>query len=673
MSQIKKTSLIVFVILSLGYIFHHKYINEFPSHIHAWAECDRYALSLGFVNNNLNFFKPETFVMNFPFPDDWKVPKNESITAVNFPLHDYIPAILMKITGIKSPFIFRTYILLYSLIGLFFIYKLSHLICKSNYKSIFVTIFAATSPIFVYYQGGFLPSIPSLANATIGIYFLAKYLYHKKNIHFNLCLLFLTIATLCRTTFAVLLIAILGLEFLRILRKESKLKHQIIPIVISISTILLYYFYNIYLRTSYGSLFLHHLLPAENIQHIINILKTTIKKWGDQYFSQVHYIIFSLLFLVAFFLQFNKNQKRPKQIIEIRLLLFIIFIGYSIFSLLMIRQFPNHDYYFLDTFYLPLIILLILLINIIPESKNRINKIIYATIISLLSIPMILNAYNTQSSRRENKDSKVIAFDDADQLLASLSIPNDAKLLAIDFRSPNIPFTLMNRKGYTTMSYKKNDIKNALDWNFDYIVMDNEIFLSQIYTTYPELINKLHRVGTNGKISVYTLSKKVKKNQTILEFLDLKNKSPRFQALMNYDEINGNEWSNIRKTSNHYYSGKHSGIVGADMEYGLSYKTNKMAELTKGIRTLVFSSYFFKDKEQINNCEVVVSINEDGKSVYYKSYDLQKQLKKINKWEKVDLMFQLPQIKSNDYEFAIYLWNRGKTNLGIDDFGFKLF
>ena len=673
MSQLKNTFLIIFIIFILGYIFHYKYINEFPSHIHAWAECDRYALSLGFVNNNLNFFKPETFVMNFPFPDNWKVAKEESITAVNFPLHDYIPAILMKITETKSPFIFRMYILLYSFIGLFFIFQLSFLISKDNYKSIFVTIFAATSPIFVYYQGGFLPSIPSLANATIGIYFFAKYLYHKKKSHFNLCLLFLVIATLSRTTFAVLLVAILGLEFLRILRKEIKLKHQIIPLLISISVVLFYYFYNIYLRTSYGSLFLYHLLPAENFQHIRDILQTVIKKWGYQYFSQIHYIISSLLLLVALFFQFYKNPKRSKQIVEIQLLLFIIFIGYLIFSLLMLRQFPNHDYYFLDTFYLPITILLILLINIIPNAKTRINKIIYATIISSVSIPMILNAYNTQSSRREWKDPKVIAYHGSAELLDSLSVPKDAKLLVVDFLSPNIPFTLMNRKGYTTMSFKKNDIKNTLDWNFDYIVMDNEIFLSQIYPTYPELITRLHRVGTNGRISIYTLSKKVKESQTILEFLNLENKSSRFQALMNYDEIEGYEWSNINKTSNHHFSGKNSGMVTTSMEYGLAYKTKKMIELTKGERTLVFSSYFFKNKKMINNCEIVVSISENGKNVYYKSYDLKKQLKEINKWEKVDLIFQLPQIKSNDYEFAIYIWNSGKNNFGIDDFGFNLF
>ena len=62
MSKNKTKLIAIIVLLFLGSIFHWRYINEFPSHIHAWAQADRYALALGFVNNHLSFFKPETFV-----------------------------------------------------------------------------------------------------------------------------------------------------------------------------------------------------------------------------------------------------------------------------------------------------------------------------------------------------------------------------------------------------------------------------------------------------------------------------------------------------------------------------------------------------------------------------------------------------------------------------------
>jgi len=100
------------IILLLAFLFQYRYMNEFPTYIHAWAQSDRYALALGFTNNHLNFFKPQTFIMNPQFPGDFLIPKNESITAVNFPIHDYIPAVIMKLSSIRSPWIFRLYILL---------------------------------------------------------------------------------------------------------------------------------------------------------------------------------------------------------------------------------------------------------------------------------------------------------------------------------------------------------------------------------------------------------------------------------------------------------------------------------------------------------------------------------------------------------------------------------
>ena len=176
-----KNVFVIITIVSLSVIYHSRYINEFPSHIHAWAQSDRYALSLGFLDNDLNFFKPQTLVYNHQFPDKWKVPSEKTITAVDFPIHDYIPALLMKISGNTSPWVFRIYILLYSFLGLFFLFKLSYAITKDFIKSVFVVVFTATSPIYVYYQAGFLPTIPSLSNAIIGIFFYYKFLNENKN------------------------------------------------------------------------------------------------------------------------------------------------------------------------------------------------------------------------------------------------------------------------------------------------------------------------------------------------------------------------------------------------------------------------------------------------------------------------------------------------------------
>jgi hypothetical protein len=67
-------------------------------------------------------------------------------------------AILMKVFKSSSPFIFRIYILLYGFVGLFFLYKLANLIINNRIIALLITFFAMLSPVYIYYQGNFLPT-----------------------------------------------------------------------------------------------------------------------------------------------------------------------------------------------------------------------------------------------------------------------------------------------------------------------------------------------------------------------------------------------------------------------------------------------------------------------------------------------------------------------------------
>ncbi len=664
------------IILFLGILFHKNYINEFPSHKHAWAQSDRYALAKGFVNNNLNLFKPETFVLNHQFPDDWKSPSETSITAVDFPIHDYIPAVFMKASGISSPWIFKTYILCYSFIGLFYLFKLANLLTKSFFKSIFILILASTSPLFVYYQGGFLPTIPSLANAFIGVYFYVKHLSFNKNTDFNKSILFLTLGTLSRTTFAIPLIAILGIELLRILQKKTKIIPKIIPVLLSISIILFYVFYNAHLRNKYGSIFLNHLLPAENFQQFIDILKIIKDKWLTHYFSIVHYSVLIFLLVLAFYYSTWKKIKIEKETLTVLLLISILFVGNILFTLLMFRQFSAHDYYFLDTFFLPITLLFILALSLIPLPKFKLSPILYSLLIILTSVPLISNAQATQKEiRKTGSWDRVYAtinnFKDAEKYLDSLKIPKNAKLLVLDAYAPNIPFILMNRKGYAILSTNKERIQDALTWEYDYIIVQNEFFISDIYTPYNDFISKTKIIWNNGRISICKLNES-EINQSLMEYIGLNEMNPIVEKKMNYDSPNTDSWENLNSTEEFYFSGKKCGILSSDMTYGLTYKTKNLPVIRSKNSFLLFQSYFFHD-DSFTDVELVLSIHENGENIYYKTYNLKHLLKNKNSWEKVNLTFELPKVNRNDYEFSLFLWNTGNTKLYVDDFEFKIY
>ena len=497
----------------------------------------------------------------------------------------------------------------------------------------------------------------------------------RDNKYFNFSLLFLTIAALCRTTFAIPLIAILGFEFIRILKGNTKLIPKLLPALLSIVFILFYAFYNVYLRDKYGSIFLNQILPAKSFNEALEMIKIAIQNWGFQYFSIIHYLLLICLVLTSAFYLLSKKTRILNKTPTLLLLVLIMFIGCVAASILMLRQFPNHDYYFLDTFYLPVILLSIFFITIIPLKNYKRNNSFYLITILLLSISMIVNAVNTQKSRRETgywdrTTSTINNFNGMENYLDSISIPKNSKMLVLDASAPNIPLILMNRKGYPIILNKKEYIERALKWDYDYLVFQNEFFLSEIYSVYPEIISKIKKVADNGKISVCVLSDSISKN-TLNKFLGIEDKTQVFGAKMTYDTIVNESWQNINSTSDFSFSGANSGFLTHDMTYGLTYKTKDLPVITQRNRILLFSSYFLQDT--INNCEIVVSINESGKTTYYNSFKLQKFLKMKNKWESVDLLFLLPKVKSKDYEFALYIWNTGKNDLLIDDFGFKIY
>ncbi len=251
--------------------------------------------------------------------------------------------------------------------------------------------------------------------------------------------------------------------------------------------------------------------------------------------------------------------------------------------------------------------------------------------------------------------------------------------MVLDPTAPNIPFILMDRKGYAIMITEKEILKNVLSWDYDFIVIQNEFFLPYVYSKYPEILSRIEKIADNGKISVCKLSDN-DLHQSLYEFMGISGKSqagkmsvdkPEFEELMTFDTLADKSWLNTNSTSEHYYSGNNSGILSSDMSFGLSFKTKNLPCIKEKSRVLTFSSYF--KPVTLGNCDIVAAIHEKGQNTYYKAFPLQDILKNNDDWQEVELIFQLPKVENNDYEFALYIWNKGKAELYIDNFGFKIY
>lgn len=502
------------VVLGIGIQF--KYMNEFPAFIHAWAQDDRYALAIGFIDNGFDLLHPETNIYNKQFPGWWEEAYDTTITAVDFPIHEYIVALLMKLFGTTSPWVFRWWTLICSFIGLFFLYKASFVITEDCQKSLLVTAIAMTAPVYAYYFNGFLPGIPAFAIGMVGLWSYLKYYKDGKTKLFHLAISLMTLATLIRTSFAIELIAILGFELLRIFRKESTFKDKLPTVIISFAFIMAYMAWNSHLRSRYGSLFLNELMPADNIDNFRENLNDARTNWEYQYFQKLHYRIFEVLACLAVITGIvrlitkkkNKGGEAKQKQLTLWLIPIIYLFGCLLFLIAMIRQFPNHDYYFVDTFFMPILMLFALMLGSLPKIKSYTAGGASLVILGVLCYFMITNVNETQVSRRWIEDGAyktTLNFEGSADFLDSLNIPRDAKILSLYAYPQNGPFIQMKRKGYTVMWHKENIVKPAMTWDFDYIVVEDNIFRDN-FEERMDVLSRLSKVADNGRISVCTLS-----------------------------------------------------------------------------------------------------------------------------------------------------------------------
>lgn len=669
-------NLIIVVILSftLSIFFYRNNINEFPSHVHAWTQSDRYAIALRFMDNGFNFFKPATFNL---LPNPKMIPTEESgITSVDFPINEYIVALLMKIIGTTDPWVFRIFSLVYGLIGLFF---LSLMITKKKniFYGSFIFIFIYTMPVFTYYLNGFLPTISSISSFIIGLFLYFNYINSHKKKYFFLSIIFLTLSALCRLPFIIPFTAIMLQRIITYIREKKVIKFEIITVTLAYIFFIFYFLYNIFLKNKYGSAFLGDFMPAENIYEAKQILILIYKHWHLQYFTSIHYafiffLIGSFIYQIIKIKKFTPFQKLIFEIGSINL------IGAFVYSIMMLKQFVNHDYYFYDSFFTVIILFLVFLFSFLPFSKFKKTQVITVIALVAISIPMILFSKSIQKERRvtgdwDRTEITMNNFIGADVFLDSIGIPKKAKILVIDSYTTNAPLILMKRKGYTVITTTEEKIKEALKWKYDYVVIQDCFLLSDVIKNYPKIINYLKRVNGNGKITIYKYLE-MPENTTILEFLGLDKQNPVISEKMSFDTIPSCYWQNINSTMELFYSSPSSGILKNNDEYGITFSLEKSDELCERNHKLLFQAKIFTKQDPDKcPCKIVVATDCNDKSLFYQSFDLNSLIKNSNQWEDVTLFFSIPQTTTINNKLSVYFWNYDKSCIYYDDIRINLY
>ena len=495
------------IILFLGLVTALPTMNLFPAYVHAWAQADWYSLSIGFQNNGFDFFHPETLIYNKQFPNHSLVDDGSTITSVDFPIHVYIISLLMKLFGSTEPWVFRTWTFIVSLVGLWFLFLMCRRLTGNITKSLVVVCVTLTSPLYAYYFNNFLPSAPALTFVFAGLWAYIVYYQEGKMKYWHLAIAILALATLIRTSQAVPLIAICCFEGFKMIFSKDREKFdkmQILPVVISVAAIVGFLWWNAQLRAENGSIFRNTLRPPKDWNDVHYVFDKMRWDWKFRYFSNTQYILVAATMVGAIVIAFMKRIK-----IHVKSLLWLSVIymfGTILFFIAMLIQFHDHDYYFLDSFFAPVLFTFALAIRHLPELTGWKKYMLIPILFIIGNIMFNASKHNNQACRPANDRALQcsINYDGSDKWLDSIGVSRDAKILTLLAYPHNTPFIKMKRTGYTDMYAERWMVDSVMKFNYDYVIIEDNINEEQLRKI-DYAIETLERITGNGKLTLYKL------------------------------------------------------------------------------------------------------------------------------------------------------------------------
>lgn len=510
LKQIQYHLLPLLVIMAVAVLINVRHLNEPPAYIHAWAQADNYSLALGFQHNGGDLFHPQTLIYN-------KQQKGYNdpvslITACDLPLHHWLVSCLMSLTGNRQPWVFRGLTLAVTIAGLWALYLLAFLLMRSRAKSLLAAALTATSPSFAYYSASFLPSLPALALAMGGLLFYVLHLRDGKNWFLFVAIMLLTLSMMTRTSFAVLWVAVACFQLLRIRRHEMTLKASWLPFVLGAVLFAAWYLWSMHLRQEHGSLFLSSLLPVRTMEDAGIVLQNVHDRWRFHYFQQLQhwlYVTVAIGAVLTLFIKKKDRQGATDHNLSLWWLCAIWMFGELLFAVAMSRQYCDHDYYFLDSLFLPIVFSFVLLLSILPNPTKRWMQITILPVVLMIICFMTVEACQMQKVRRlEGTESlqTAIRYKGANHMLEEAGLGSkDLRFMTMFSYPQNLPFAMMDREGFSVMWTNPEIVEHALTFDYDYIIVEDEVYRKE-FDEAPYILPRLRRLTGNGELSVCELS-----------------------------------------------------------------------------------------------------------------------------------------------------------------------
>jgi hypothetical protein len=417
-------------------------LKKRPVGIHQWAQCDRGSVARNYAEESMNFFLPRVNASQ----------ERQGISGMEFPLMNYLAAVLYKVFGFNEGW-YRLLMMLAITCGACCAFLITLNFVKDQLLSIALVVLWYVSPVLVYYTPNFIPD-----TASLGFMMIAWYCYFRlqrpegSRMLYLWLFLFAALASLIKITslMGIMIMAAISLfEYFRKPRVEGRKGKQAVYILINAIAVAAvtysWYRYADMLNRVYKTpYFLMRTQHIESWEQALDVINQITERWLDDYYTPMALLAGVLMLLTCIV----KFRYADRQLLMITLLYFA---GILCFFVLMGRQFTHHDYYIITLLPFPFFVM-ITFFEMVMRNFSVHSMFLYFRF-ALILIILVAVYRNTVFARtrldiRYQAESNSTRLFGMEEYLRSLGIERDHRALIVYDCSPNITLYYFNIKGW---------------------------------------------------------------------------------------------------------------------------------------------------------------------------------------------------------------------------------
>lgn len=357
--QLAKNTLLLFVLLVGVFLASesYEYLDLRPQGPHQWRQTDCTSFTLNYAKDDLPLFEPSIHKL---FSDNGTTGK----TAGEFPLLYYFVGQVWKVTG-QNEKLYSIINLSIFCIGLFALFRAVYPYIRHKSLAYLLAVIPLSIPVLAYFAPNFLQNSTALSMVFIAWYFVAVFIRKPKAAYALLAVLFFAIGGLLKITALISFLALMGTLSIDLIwkfesQKVLKTKKRAIIWIVTSAVIVLgssalwYKMARDYCTLHGGWFTFNDLWPIwkSSPEYIQTTIDRITDYWKFEYFTGAQYILLGLAVLMII-IRFKRISFFEKSMASLLLL------GNTAYMLLWFNALKDHDYYLINLYALPILLLFI--------------------------------------------------------------------------------------------------------------------------------------------------------------------------------------------------------------------------------------------------------------------------------------------------------------------------